>query len=89
MTLFLNLVVILYKEIKKYINTYRLQSIYIVQVITKYEPALNMIKYMALYSMINSDSKVSPKADNVHVERKAEAVTQADCAKTDSSTKAV
>ena len=44
---------------------------------------------MELYSMIKSDSKVSPKADNVHAERKAEPVAQTDCAKTDSSTKAV
>ena len=39
--------------------------------------------------MSNSDSKVSPKADNVHAERKAEAVSQSDCVKIDSSTKAV
>ena len=77
------------KEIKKYINTYRLQSIYIVQAMNIYKPALNIMKYMGIYSMINSDSKVSPKADNVNAERKAEAVAQADCAKTDSSTKAV
>ena len=39
--------------------------------------------------MINSDSKVSPKDNNVHAERKAEPVVQADCIKTDSSSKAV
>ena len=44
---------------------------------------------MELYSMSNSDSKVSPKTDNVHAERKAEAVSHTDCVKTDSSTKAV
>jgi hypothetical protein len=44
---------------------------------------------MEIYSKINSDSKVSPKADNVHAERKAEPVAHADCVKTDSSTKAV
>jgi hypothetical protein len=44
---------------------------------------------MEIYSMINSDSKVSPKADNIHAERKAEPVAQADCIKTDSSTKGV
>ncbi len=80
---------LLSKEIKKYINTYRLQSIYIEQAITKYKPALNIMKYMELYSMSNSDSKVSPKAYNVHAERKTEAVSHADCVKTDSSTKAV
>ena len=77
------------KEIKKYIGAYRLQSIYIVQVINTYKPILNMIKYIEIYSMINSNSKASPNADNVNAERKAEPVAQADCVKTDSSTKAV
>jgi hypothetical protein len=45
---------------------------------------------MEIYSMINSDSKVSPKADNVNnAERKAEPIVQADCIKTDSSAKVV
>jgi hypothetical protein len=44
---------------------------------------------MEIYSMIKSDSKVSPKADNVHAEREAVPVAQADCIKTDSSSKAV
>ena len=49
---------------------------------------------MELYSMIKSDSKVSPKADNVHAENiskqgEAVPVMQADCIKTDSSRKAV
>jgi len=39
--------------------------------------------------MINSDSKVSFKADNVNAERKAEPVAQVDRVKTDFSTKAV
>ena len=39
--------------------------------------------------MINSDSKVSPKADNVHAERKAEPIVKTDCIKTESSTKGV
>jgi len=82
-------VTILSKEIKKCINTYRLQSIYIVQAITKYNPALNIMKYMEIYSMINSDSKVSPKDNNINAERKAEPVVKADCIKTDSSAKGV
>ena len=64
--------------------------IYILQVISKYKPALNILKYMEIYSMITSDSKVSPKADNVNnAERKAEPIVQADCIKTDSSAKGV
>ncbi len=44
--------------------------------------------------MIKSDSKVSPKADNVHAENtskqgEAVSVVQADCIKTESSRKAV
>ena len=67
-----------------------MRSIYSAQVISKYKPALNIIKYMEIYSMINSDSKVSPKADNVNnAERKAEPIVQADCIKTDSSAKVV
>jgi hypothetical protein len=83
-TLFLNLVVILYKEIKKYINTYRLQSIYILLVIATYKPALYIMEYTEVYSMIKSDSKVLPKADNVNEEKTAEPVVKAD-----SSAKAV
>jgi len=45
------------------------------------------MKYMGIYSMINSDSKVSPKDDNVNAERKAEQAVKADCIKTDSSAK--
>jgi len=49
---------------------------------------------MELYSMIKSDSKVSPKVENVHTENtskqgEAVPVVQADCIKTDSSRKAV
>jgi hypothetical protein len=72
-----------------------LQLIYIVQVITKYKPALNIKKYMEIYSMIHSDSKASPKADNANNAEKmakpvaAESIVKADCIKTDSSTKAV
>ena len=77
------------KEIKKYINTYRLQLFYIVQVISKYKSALNIMKYIEIYSVITSDSKVSPKADNVNAERKAEPIVQADCIKIDSSAKGV
>jgi len=45
------------------------------------------MKYMEIYSMVNSDSKVSPKDNNVNAERKAESVVKADCIKTDSSAK--
>jgi hypothetical protein len=44
MALFVNLVVRLSTEIKKYIGTNRLQSIYIIPVINIYNPALNTIK---------------------------------------------
>jgi len=44
---------------------------------------------MEIYSMMNSDSKVSPKDNNINAERKAEPVAQADCIKTDSPTKRV
>ena len=84
MTLFLNLVVILYNEIKKYINTLRLQSIYTIQTITTYKSALYIVEYKEIYSMIKSDSKVLPKADNVNEEKTAESVVKAD-----SSAKAV
>ena len=47
------------------------------------------MKYMEIYSMINSDSKVSPKDNNINAERKAEPVVKADCIKTDSSAKGV
>jgi hypothetical protein len=47
------------------------------------------MKYMEIYSMIKSYSKVFPRDDNVHAERKAEPVAQTDGAKTDYSTKAV
>ncbi len=63
MTVFLNR---FYKKIKGYINTYRLQLIYIVEVITKYKLAVNIINYVGIYSMIKSDSKASPKVDNVN-----------------------
>lgn len=39
--------------------------------------------------MVNSNSKVSPKDNNVNAERKAESVVKADCIKTDSSAKGV
>ena len=65
------------------------------QVISTYKPALNIKKYMEIYSMIHSDSKASPKADNFNNAEKmakpgaAESVVKADRVKTDSSTKAV
>jgi len=67
-----------------------LQLFYIAQVISKYKPALNIMKYLEIYSMINSDSKVSPKADNINnAERKAEPIVQADHIRKDSSAKDV
>ena len=50
---------------------------------------------MGIYSMISSDSKASPKADNVknaeHMAKPetAESVVKVDCVKTESSNKAV
>jgi hypothetical protein len=50
---------------------------------------------MEIYSMIHSDSKASPKADNVnnaeHMAKPgaAESAVKADCVKTESSNKAV
>jgi len=50
---------------------------------------------MEIYSMIHSDSKTSPKADNVnnaeHMAKPgaAESAVKADCVKTESSNKAV
>lgn|GEM_PF-1514204 len=95
MTLFLNLVVKLYKEIKKYIGTYRLQPIYILKVITTYKLVLNIMKHIEIYSMIHSDSKASSKADNVNNAEKmdkpmaSESIVKPDWVKTDSSTKAI
>jgi hypothetical protein len=71
------------------------ESIYIVQVISKYKPALNIMKYMEIYSMIHSDSKASPKADNInnaeHMAKpeKAESAVKADSAKINCSAKSV
>jgi hypothetical protein len=47
------------------------------------------MNYMEIYSMINSDSKVSPKDNNVNAERKAEPAVKTDSAKIDPSAKAV
>ncbi len=44
---------------------------------------------MEVYSVIQSDSKVLPKDDNVNVAKPAEPILKADSAKIDSSTKAV
>jgi hypothetical protein len=65
------------------------QSIYIVQTITAYKPALNIMKYMELYSMVKSDSKVLHKDDEITVSKAAEPILKADSAKIDFSTKAV
>jgi len=46
--------------------------------------ALNMINYKEIYSMVQSDSKVLPKADDVSAEKTAESVI-----KTDSSAKVI
>ncbi len=69
--------------------------IYIVQVITKYKSALNIINCMKIYSMTKSDSKVLPivnnanNAENMAKPAASESILKADCIKTDSSTKAI
>jgi hypothetical protein len=42
-----------------------------------------------MYSIIKSDPKVLPKADDVNAEKRAEPILKADSAKIDSSSKAV
>ena len=47
------------------------------------------MKYMELYSMVKSDSKVLHKDDEITVSKAAEPILKADSAKIDFSTKAV
>jgi hypothetical protein len=70
-----------YNEIKKYISTYTLQPIYIVQAISINKPALNIMKYEKIYIMIESDNKASPQADDINAEKKAEPSVKNDSSK--------
>jgi hypothetical protein len=47
------------------------------------------MKYLKIYSIIKSDSKVLPKDDKVNVAKPAGPILKVDSAKRDSSTKAV
>lgn len=46
-----------------------LQSIYILSAITIDKTALNIMKYTDIYCIINSDSKVLPKENDVDAEK--------------------
>ena len=70
-----------YKKIKKYISTYTLQLIYMVQAISIIKPALNIRKYEEIYIMIESDNKATPKADDINAEKKAEPSVKKDSSK--------
>ena len=47
------------------------------------------MSYIEVYSMITSDSKVSPKADKVNAAKPADPILKADSAKINSSAKGV
>jgi hypothetical protein len=70
-----------YKEIKKYISTYRLRHIYIVQAISINKLVFNIMKYEEIYIMIESNKKVTPKADDINAEKKAEPSVKKDSSK--------
>jgi hypothetical protein len=70
-----------HNEIRKYIRTYRLRRIYIVQAITINKLALNIRKYEELYTMIESDNKATPKADDIDAEKKADSSIEKDSSK--------
>ena len=70
-----------YKVIKKYISTYTLLFIYIVQANSINKPALNIGKYEELYIMIESDKKVLPMVDDVNAKKKAEPSVKKDSSK--------
>ena len=72
----------LYKEIKKYISTYRLWLIYIVQAISINKLELTIIKYVEIYTMLESDKKVTPKVDDINAEKKVETSVKKDSSKT-------
>lgn len=55
-----------------------LQSTYILSVITINKTALNIMKYTNIYSIINSDSKVLPKENDVDAEKTDEPIVKTD-----------
>jgi hypothetical protein len=55
-----------------------LQSTYILSVITINKTALNIMKYTDIYSIINSDSKVLPKENDVDAEKTDEPIVKTD-----------
>ena len=55
-----------------------LQHLYILQAITTNKPALHILKYKEIYSMIKSDSKVLPKAGDFNAVNTAEPVVKTD-----------
>jgi hypothetical protein len=77
----LNLVFILHKEIRKYISTYRLRLIYIVQASSINKLELTIIKYVEIYIMLESDMKVLPMINDVNAEKKAEPSVKKDSSK--------
>ena len=77
----LNLVFILHNEIKKYISTYRLQLVYIVQAISINKLELTIKKYEEIYIMLESDKKVLPKTDDINAEKKTEPSVKKDSSK--------
>ncbi len=58
-------------KLQKYISTYRLQHIYIVNTITINKLEQYIKKYQEIYSMIKSDPKGLPKADDINAEKTA------------------
>jgi hypothetical protein len=58
-----------------------LQPIYSVQAISINKPALNIMKYMELYIMIESNTKATPKADDINAEKKVEPSVKKDSSK--------
>jgi len=55
-----------------------LQSTYILSVITINKTALNIMKYTDIYSIINSDSQVLPKENDVDAEKTDEPIVKTD-----------
>ncbi len=55
-----------------------LQSTYILSVITIDKTALNIMKYTDIYSIINSDSQVLPKENDVDAEKTDEPIVKTD-----------
>lgn len=55
-----------------------LERIYILQAITINKLTLNITNYREIYSMVKSNLKVLPKADNANAEKPAESIVKAD-----------